>query len=108
MLKLEIILAENDVMNISEGLKEIGIGGLTVIKVRGRGAKTAAEIHTSKGMEIFVPHFADKYRLMVVIPESKEKTVEIIKKNSREGKIFISQMLRAIDIKSGNEGEEVI
>jgi nitrogen regulatory protein P-II 1 len=46
---------------------------------------------------------------MVVIPESKEeKTVEIIKKNSREGKIFISQMLRAIDIKSGNEGEEVI
>ena len=63
MLKLEIILAENDVMNISEGLKEIGIGGLTVIKVRGRGAKTAAEIHTSKGMEIFVPHFADKYRV---------------------------------------------
>ena len=109
MLKLEIILAENDVMNISEGLKEIGIGGLTVIKVRGRGAKTAAEIHTSKGMEIFVPHFSDKYRLMVVIPESKEeKTVDIIKKNSREGKIFISQMLRAIDIKSGNEGEEVI
>jgi len=100
MLKLEIILADNDVMNISEGLKEIGIGGLTVIKVRGRGAKTAAEIHTSKGMEIFVPHFSDKYRLMVVIPESKEeKTVDIIKKNSREGKIFISQMLRAIDIR---------
>jgi nitrogen regulatory protein P-II 1 len=46
---------------------------------------------------------------MVVIPESKEeKTVEIIKKYGREGKIFISQMLRAIDINSGNEGEEVI
>ena len=46
---------------------------------------------------------------MVVIPESKEeKTVDIVKKNSREGKIFISQMLRAIDISSGNEGEEVI
>ncbi len=42
MLKLEIILAENDVMKISEGLKEIGVGGLTVIKVRGRGAKTAS------------------------------------------------------------------
>ena len=109
MLKLEIILAENDVMKISEGLKEIGVGGLTVIKVRGRGAKTAAEIHTHKGMEVFVPHFADKYRLMVVIPDAKEeKTVDIIRKNSQEGKIFISQMLRAIDIKSGNEGDEVI
>jgi len=44
-----------------------------------------------------------------VIPEAKEeKTVDIIKQNSREGKIFISQMLRAIDIKSGNEGDEVI
>jgi nitrogen regulatory protein P-II 1 len=109
MLKLEIILAENDVMDISEGLKQIGVGGLTVVKVRGRGAKTAAEIHTQKGMEVFVPHFSDKYRLMVVIPESKEeKTVEIIKNSGREGKIFISQMLRAIDIKTGNEGEDVI
>jgi nitrogen regulatory protein P-II 1 len=96
-------------MNISEGLKEINIGGLTVIKVKGRGARTAAEIHTSKGMEIFRPHFSDKYRIMLVIPESKEeKTVEIIKKKSKEGKIFISQILRAIDIGSGNEGEEVI
>ncbi len=60
-------------------------------------------------MEVFVPHFADKYRLMVVIPEAKEeKTVDIIRKNSQEGKIFISQILRAIDIKSGNEGDEVI
>jgi len=109
MLKLEVILAENDVINISEGLKEIGVGRLTVLKARGRGAKTAAEIHTSKGMEIFVPHFADKYRIMVVVPEAKEeKSVEIIKKNSRGGKIFISQILRAIDINSGNEGEEVI
>ncbi|GIS73996.1 MAG: hypothetical protein CM1200mP11_2110 [Nitrosopumilaceae archaeon] len=49
MLKLEIILAENDVMKISEGLKKIGnLGDLNVIKVRGRGAKTAAEIHTQK------------------------------------------------------------
>ncbi|MBT3329012.1 MAG: P-II family nitrogen regulator [Nitrosopumilus sp.] len=109
MLKIEIILSKNDVMNISEGLKEINIGGLTVIKVKGRGARTAAEIHTSKGMEIFRPHFSDKYRIMLVIPESKEeKTVEIIKKKSKEGKIFISQILRAIDIGSGNEGEEVI
>ena len=44
MLKLEVILAENDVMEISEGLKEIDVGGLTIIKVRGRGAKTEPEI----------------------------------------------------------------
>ena len=37
MLKLEIILAENDVMSISESFKQIDIGGLTITKVRGRG-----------------------------------------------------------------------
>tara|TARA_B100001123_G_C14845553_1_gene841909 strand:- start:398 stop:727 length:330 start_codon:yes stop_codon:yes gene_type:complete len=109
MLKVEVILAENDVIRISEGLKEINVGGLTIIKVRGRGAKTAPEIHAHKGLELFIPQFSDKYRLMVVIPESKEeKTVEIIKKNSRSGKIFISQMLRAIDIETDDEGEEII
>jgi len=30
MLKIEVILVENDVMAISEGLKEIGIGGLSL------------------------------------------------------------------------------
>ena len=56
-----------------------------------------------------MPHFGDKYRIMVVIPESKEeKAVNIIKENSRGGKIFISQLLRAIDIETGNEGEEII
>tara|TARA_A100001234_G_scaffold180589_1_gene163139 strand:+ start:3029 stop:3358 length:330 start_codon:yes stop_codon:yes gene_type:complete len=109
MLKLEIILSENDVMSISESLKEINIGGLTITKVRGRGEKTAPEILVHKGSEVFVPHFGDKYRIMVVIPESKEeRTVNIIKNNSRGGKIFISQLLRAIDIETGNEGEEII
>jgi len=66
MLKLEIILAENDVMNISEGLKEIGVGGLTVVKVRGRGAKTAAEIHSSKGMEILLEEEVQKLQLKYI------------------------------------------
>ena len=109
MLKLEIILSENDVMSISEGFILIDIGGLTITQVRGRGEKTAPEILVHKGSEVFVPHFGDKYRIMVVIPESKEeKAVNIIKNNSRGGKIFISQLLCAIDIKTGNEGEEII
>ena len=109
MLKIEVILGNNDVMAISEGLKEIGIGGLTVSKVRGRGKKPGPEIHASKGSEIFVPQFNDKYRLEAIVPDSKEdEVVNIIKKNGRVGKIFISQILRAIDVATGHEGEETI
>ena len=69
MLKLEIILSENDVMSISEGFKQIDIGGLTITKVRGRGEKTAPEILVHKGSEVFVPHFGDKYLSLIHISE---------------------------------------
>jgi nitrogen regulatory protein P-II 1 len=109
MLKIEIILAKNDVMAISEALKEIGIGGLTVFKVRGRGMNPGPEIHASKGSEIFVPQFTDKYFIKIIIAESKEKQIiEIIKEKGRVGKIFVSPILRAIDIATGDEGEKII
>ncbi|MBI2110879.1 MAG: P-II family nitrogen regulator [Nitrosarchaeum sp.] len=109
MLKVEVILGQNDVMAISEGLKEIGVGGLSVSKIRGRGKKPGPEIHASKGSEIFVPQFTDKYKLEVIVADIKEdEVVSIIRKNGRVGKIFISQILRAVDIESGNEGDETI
>ena len=109
MLKIQVILGENDVMAISEGLKEIGIGGLTVTKVRGRGKRPGPEIHASKGSEIFVPQFNDKYQLEVIIADTKEdEVIGIIKDKGRVGKIFVSQILRSIDIATGNEGEETI
>ena len=109
MLRIEVILGENDVMSISEGLKTIGIGGLSVSKVRGRGKKPGPEIHASKGSEIFVPQFSEKYHIVAIIPETKEdEAINIIKKKGRVGKIFVSQILRAVDIATGNEGEETI
>ena len=109
MLKLDIILPHNDVMAISEGLRKIGVGGLTVSKKRGRGKNPGPEIHASKGSEIFVPQFSDKYVLELIIPEEKEEeAIQIIQKNARDGKIFVSQVLRAIDIESGSEGIQVI
>jgi len=109
MLKIEVILGENDVMAISEELRKIGIGGLTVSKVRGRGKKPGPEIHASKGSEIFVPQFNDKYRIEAIISDTQEdEVVGIIKENGRVGKIFVSQILRAIDIATGEEGDKTI
>ena len=109
MLRIEVTLGENDVMAISEGLKGIGIGGLTVFKVRGRGSKPGPEIHASKGSEIFTPQFNDKFKIEIIVLETKEEEViSIIKTQGRIGKIFISQILRAVDIATGEEGEDVI
>lgn len=109
MIRVEAVLGKNDVMSISESLKKLNIGGMTVTKMRGRGKNPPPEIHASKGTEIFVPQFADKYVVQVIIPETKEDDViDMIKENSTVGKIFVSPVLRAIDIGSGEEGESVI
>lgn len=109
MIRIEAIVGKNDVMPISEALKKVNVGGLTVTKMRGRGKNPPPEIHASKGTEIFVPQFSDKYVIQVIIPETKEEEViSLIKQNAKIGKIFVSPILRAVDIATGNEGESVI
>jgi nitrogen regulatory protein P-II 1 len=109
MLKIEAFLGNNDVMAISEALKEVEIGGLTVGKVRGRGKRPPPEIHASKGSAIFQPQFSQKYVVELVIPESKEEqVVNILKEKGTVGKIFVSPVIRAIDIATEDEGESVI
>ena len=109
MIRIEAILGHNDVMKISEALKKQGIGGMTVGKMRGRGKSPGPEIHASKGSEIFTPQFSQKYVIELVVDEEKEdQVIKIIQENGRVGKIFVSPILRAVDISSGKEGTEVI
>jgi nitrogen regulatory protein P-II 1 len=45
----------------------------------------------------------------VVVPNDKEnEAVELIRANSKMGKIFISPVSRAVDIESGMEGEQAV
>ena len=109
LIRITAILSFNDVMPISENLKKLEIGGLTVSKYRGRGKTPPPEIHASKGSAIFQPQFSQKYYVQAFISEDKEqKVIDIIKKNSRRGKILVEPVSRAIDIASGKEGKEVI
>ena len=109
MLKIEIVIAKNDVMAISEALKTIPVGGLTVTKKRGRGKNPPPEIHAAKGTQVFTPQFGDKYMLEVIVPDSKEEqVVKLVKENSKLGKIFVYPVLKAIDIGTGKTDDEAI
>ncbi len=109
MIRIEIVLAENDVMAISEGLKEIPVGGILVHKMKGRDKFPRPEIHAGKGSTIFTPQFGHKHVMEIIIPNSKEKDViRIIRENSKIGIIFIHPVLNAIDISSGKNGDEIL
>lgn len=109
MIRIEIVLAENDVMAISEGLKAIPVGGVLVHKMKGRDKFPGPEIHAAKGSEIFTPQFGHKHVMEVIVPDSKEKDViRIIRENSKVGMIFVHPVLNAIEIGSGKEGDTIL
>ena len=107
MIRIEAYLPNNDVMAISEALKKINVGGLTVLKKRGRGKKPPPEIHAGKGSMIFTPQFTEKYVVELVIDESKkEDAIEIIRQNASRGKIMITPNIDMIDIGSGDANSD--
>ncbi len=109
MIRIEVVLAENDVMAISEGLKQIPVGGILVHKMKGRDKFPRPEIHAAKGSEIFTPQFGHKHVLQVIVPDSKEKdAIKIIRENSKMGMIFVHPVSNAIEIETGKEGDQVL
>jgi nitrogen regulatory protein P-II 1 len=109
LIKIDVVIPQNDVKPISDALKKINVGGITVLKVKGRGKTIAEKLHASKGTEMYTPEFGDKYKLEVIVSDDKEKdTINIIRANSKMGKIFIWPIARAIDIESGAENEKAI
>ncbi|MDE1762737.1 MAG: P-II family nitrogen regulator [Thaumarchaeota archaeon] len=109
MIKIEVIVGQGDVKAISDGLKKIQVGGITIMKVRGRGKNANPKIHAAKGTEMFVPEFNDKFVIQIIIEEKNEnEVIRIIRDNAKIGKIFISQIIRAVDISSGEENEKAI
>jgi nitrogen regulatory protein P-II 1 len=110
LIKIEVvIISQNDIKAISDALRGINVGGITISKVKGRGKSIAPQIHASKGTEMYTPEFADKYKLEVIVPDSKENdAINIIRENSKIGKIFVWPIARAVDIESGVENEMAI
>lgn len=109
MIRIEVIVGQGDIKAINDGLKKIQVGGITIMKVRGRGKNLNPKIHAAKGTEMFTPEFSDKFIIQIIVEEKNEdEVIRIIKDNAKIGKIFISQIVRALDIASGEENERAI
>ena len=98
--------------DVREALSEIGINGMTVSEVKGFGRQKG---HTElyRGAEYMVD-FLPKVKLEIVIEDAKvddciEKIVGVAKTGKiGDGKIFITDVERAIRIRTGEENEEAV
>ncbi|MDT8429643.1 MAG: P-II family nitrogen regulator [Pseudomonadales bacterium] len=95
-----------------EALSEIGVQGITVTEVKGFGRQKG---HTElyRGAE-YVVDFLPKVKIEVAIgDELLEQTLEAITKAANtgkigDGKIFVTDLLQVIRIRTGETGEAAV
>ncbi len=109
MIKIEIILPENDVRPISDALKKLSVGGITAYRGWGRGKTISPQLHASKGTEIFPPELGERFIMEVIVPDDKKnEVIEIVRSKAKLGKIFVIPINEAFDIQTEKKGEQAI
>ncbi|MGC8676913.1 MAG: P-II family nitrogen regulator [Hydrogenobaculum sp.] len=112
MKKIEAIIKPFKLDEVKDALTEIGIGGMTVIEIRGFGQqKGHTEVY--RGTE-YVIDFLPKIKIEIVVKDEEvEKVVNTIIKSAQtgrvgDGKIFILPVEDVIRIRTGERGEAAI
>ena len=114
MKKIEAIVPHGRLDKTFEGLKQLGLGGLTYYESKGRGQTPRPVMHGGRGTTSFIPEFNVNAELVLVVSDSMaEKVVENILSSSStglagEGKIFVSVVDDAVEIGSKTRGEAAI
>jgi len=112
MKKIEAYIKPFKLDEVKEALMEVGVGGMSVIEVKGFGRQRGHK-ELYRGSEYKVD-FLPKLRIEVVAKdEDVERVVKAIVSAARtgqigDGKIFISTVEDAIRVRTGESGEEVL
>jgi nitrogen regulatory protein P-II 1 len=112
MQKIEAIIKPFKLDEVKDALHGVGVQGMTVTEVRGFGRQKG---HTElyRGAE-YVVDFLPKIRIEVAVSdEMSEKVVKAIHDAARtgrigDGKIFVSQLVEAVRIRTGERGTEAL
>lgn len=112
MKKIEAIIKPFKLEDVREALMEIGVTGLTATEVKGFGRQKG---HTElyRGAE-YVVDFIPKVKLEIGVDDGLvDACVEAIIKAARtgkigDGKIFVTDLERAVRIRTGEENADAL
>ena len=112
MKKIEAIIKPFKLEEVKDALGEVGIEGMTVSEVKGFGRqKGHTEIY--RGSEYTVD-FLPKIKLELVVADSDvDDAVNAIVKSAKtgkigDGKVFVSEIVEAIRIRTEEKGEQAV
>jgi nitrogen regulatory protein P-II 1 len=113
MKKIEAIIKPFKLEDVKEALVEAGIEGMTVSEVKGYG-RQAGHSELYRGAE-YVVEFIPKIKIEIVVSDDEyaNKAVEAIKNAAKtgkigDGKIFVSDIQRAVRIRTDEEDSEAL
>ena len=112
MIKVEALIRPQKFDEVKAALTEIGIKGITVTEVRGSGKQKGYTQHY-RGAE-YVVNLIQKVKLEIVVHDNEaQQVVDTITKYAQtgeigDGKIFLTQVLDVIRIRTGETGEIAI
>jgi nitrogen regulatory protein P-II 1 len=112
MKKIEAVIKPFKLDEVKEALQDAGVQGMTVLEAKGYGRqKGHSELY--RGAE-YVIDFLPKIKIEVVVPDDMvSSVVEAIQAAARtgkigDGKIFVSDVLDVIRIRTGETGPQAV
>ena len=112
MKKIEAVIKPFKLDDVKEALQDIGVQGMTVLEAKGYGRqKGHSELY--RGAE-YVIDFLPKIKIEVIVPDDMAASVvEAIQAAARtgkigDGKIFVSDVLDVIRIRTGESGPQAV
>jgi nitrogen regulatory protein P-II 1 len=112
MKKIEAVIKPFKLDEVKEALQDIGVQGMTVLEAKGYGRqKGHSELY--RGAE-YVIDFLPKIKLEVVVPDDLlPAALEAIQNAARtgkigDGKIFVTDVLDVVRIRTGETGPQAV
>lgn len=112
MKKIEAIIQVHKLDEVKAALTQLGVQGLTVLEARGFGRQKSHTEHY-RGAEYRI-EFQPKMKLEVVVADAiASSVVDAMTRAARtgqigDGKVFVSDLVQAIRIRTGETGDAVL
>jgi nitrogen regulatory protein PII len=113
MKKIEAILRPEKLNDVKQALDDLGIHGMNVISVTGRGAQRGV-VHQGRGGETVTVDMLPKIKVEVVVSDvAVDRVIEAIIRASRtggigDGKIFVIPVEEAVRVRTGERGDVAV
>ena len=114
MKRIDVIIAHDWLVAINEMMRKHKIGGITFYNSRGRGRSKLEPVSVGRGLKRYTPEFQTRIKCEILVPDRMvEPIVKALTKvinagSAPDGKIFVSEVVAAYDIKTKSTGDIVL